>query len=93
MLEDFSDDNEHDLESMESESPYPDIGAQSSYNQSYQTFSERYTNQQLAAYRGNQSVGDSLDSTMDDNSLQRQLVLRGDFYINSIIININKCDS
>ena len=71
-MEDVSDDNEHDLESMNSESP--DAVPQATYHQPYQKFSERYNNQ-LTAY----TTADSLTDSVEETDLQRQLVVRGRF--------------
>ena len=78
MVEDFTDDDGHDLESTGSVSPLNNFSIenyQPPRQYENQTFSEKYRNNQLVAYNGDDASPSPFSSV--DHSEQRQLVLRG----------------
>lgn len=81
MVEDFTDDDGHDLESIGSESPLNNFSVENYQPPprfDNQKFSEKYRNNELVAYReedNSPSPFNSVDQT--EQQQQRQLVLRG----------------
>lgn len=85
MIEDMTDDDDgHDIESMGSVSPLNNFSIADYQlpprldNQSYQTFSQKYENQQLMTYNPEDNIDSAHSSPQHkEPQQQRQLVVRG----------------